>query len=219
MTDLPLILASSSPRRRELLALLDVPFEVRVSDFDEDSIPFNVESPGDWACALAKAKAEAVAQHINPACVIIGADTTVVVDRENLGKPTDKQDALRMLKSLSGRTHEVYTGICVFHKSGHGAEATCKLLFNVSHVTFDSVPDRVLIEYIESGEPMDKAGSYGIQGEALSFIPKVEGDYYNVVGLPLAAVRTLLLPHYPNVAPAPAQPDFPDPTRYVRVCA
>ena len=203
-----LVLASASPRRRELLGLLGVPFEVVGSAYDEELISPIGLPPRDYVTRLAAGKASEVARRVGPDALVLGADTTVVLDGDVLNKPTDAEDARRMLRRLSGRTHAVYTGLCLL--SGQTIRTDC----TVTEVTFDTLSDAVIDAYVAGGEPLDKAGAYGIQGEALSFIPQIHGDYFNVVGLPLALLRTVLLPHFPALAPAPPQPTFPDPTRY-----
>jgi septum formation protein len=203
-----LILASTSPRRRELLGRLGVPFETVASRYDESLVDPTAMKPSDYVMRLACGKAEEAAGRTAGDALIIGADTTVVLDGHCLNKPADADDARRMLMALSGRTHEVYTGLCLIHGS------TCITDFAVTEVTFDTIDDATLAAYVATGEPLDKAGAYGIQGKALSFIPHIKGDYFNVVGLPLEHIRRMLLPYFPNVFPAPPQPTFPDPTLY-----
>ena len=181
-----LILASTSPRRRELLALLGLPFEVVASGFDESSLSPKGLTPPDYVMTLAQGKAAEVANRAESDAIIIGADTTVVLDGAFLNKPLDDADAARMLRALSGRTHQVYTGLCLLH----GQSALTD--YAVTDVTFDTLSDAVIAAYIATGEPRDKAGAYGIQGKALSFIPQIQGDYFNVVGLPLHKLCSLL---------------------------
>ncbi len=178
-----LILASASPRRRELLALLDLPFGVITADIDETPLPN--ETPIPYTLRLAEAKARAVLQ-LCPESTVIGADTTVTIDGELLGKPRDAADATRMLQLLRNRTHQVTTGVAVLT-----ATATLTAA-ETTHVTMASVPDDAIAAYIATGEPMDKAGAYAIQGRAARWIPRIEGDYTNVVGLPLARLHALL---------------------------
>lgn len=177
------ILASASPRRRELLTQAGVCFAVDPADIDESRHPG--ETPGDYVQRLAVEKARVVAQR-HPAATVLGADTTVVLDGDTLNKPCDAADAARMLGALSGRTHQVLTGVAVV-RDGH---ETVRL--ESTDVTFRTLGEQELQAYIASGEPMDKAGAYGIQGYAARWIPRIEGDYYNVVGLPLALVVGLL---------------------------
>lgn len=198
-----LILASTSPRRRELLAHLGLPFEVIASDFDESLLSPVGLPPADYVSQLAQGKAAEVAARLAaPEAVILGADTTVVLDGDVLNKPLDPADAARMLRRLSGRTHEVYTGLCVI-RGEHIQTAHA-----VTAVTFDTLTDNTIAAYVATGEPLDKAGAYGIQGDSLGFIPQIDGDYYTVVGLPLALLRGLLLPDFPAIAPAPAPPSL-----------
>ena len=181
-----LILASTSPRRRELLALLGLPFEVVASAYDEAALSPLDLSPQEYVTTLAQGKAAEVAARCGEGKLILGADTTVVLDGAFLNKPADDADAARMLRALSGRTHQVYTGLCLIHGSDVQKD------YAVTDVTFDTLTDSVLAAYIATGEPRDKAGAYGIQGKALSFIPGVQGDYFNVVGLPLFLLCRLL---------------------------
>ncbi len=197
----PLILASTSPRRRELLALLGLPYEIIASRFDESTLSPVSLPPADYVTRLALGKAAEVAARLAaPEAVIVGADTTVVLDGDVLNKPLDPADAARMLRRLSGRTHEVYTGLCVIRGTA------IQTAHAVTAVTFDPLTDAAIAAYVATGEPLDKAGAYGIQGQGLGFIPRLDGDYYNVVGLPLALLRGLLLPDFPNIKAAPPQP-------------
>jgi septum formation protein len=179
----PLILASASPRRRELLAQAGFTFEVRAADIDESR--HAGEPPMDYVRRLALEKAQAIAAR-NPGAVVLGADTTVVLEGEVLNKPTDHADAERMLRLLSGRTHQVHTGLAVVGGSGHQSHV------ETTDVVFRAIAEDELAAYLASGDPMDKAGAYGIQGYAARWIPRIEGDYFNVVGLPLAVVVGLL---------------------------
>ena len=204
-----LVLASTSPRRRELLGLLGLPFEVVGSRFDESLLSPIGLPPANYVTRLATSKAAEVAARLaDPDAVVLGADTTVVLDGDVLNKPANADDAVRMLRRLSGRTHAVYTGLCVLR--GEAAQTA----HAVTEVTFDSLSDGTITAYVATGEPLDKAGAYGIQGAALAFIPRIQGDYFNVVGLPLTLLRGLLLPFFPDIAPAPTPPIFPDPIRY-----
>ncbi len=203
------ILASTSPRRRELLGLLGLPFEVVASRYDESIVNPSGMAPADYVTRLAQGKAAEVAGRTDGDAVVIGADTTVVLDGRFLNKPKDAADAHQMLRELSGRTHEVYTGVCLVR----GGTTTTD--YAVTAVSFDTLTDNTINAYVATGEPLDKAGAYGIQGKALSFIPSIQGDYFNVVGLPLALLRGLLLPYFPETAPAPPPLTFPDPRYYV----
>lgn len=177
-----LILASASPRRRELLAIAGLKFRVRSRPVEEIRAPD--EPPIDYVMRLARAKAEAAWERQDE--IVLGADTTVVLGDRVLEKPADAAEASEMLHALSGKTHRVITGICLKHTSGEivGAEST--------RVHFLELDAQEIADYVASGEPMDKAGAYGIQGVAARWIPRVEGCYFNVMGLPLALVATML---------------------------
>ena len=178
-----IILASASPRRRELLAQIGIPFEVLTSDADES---IGTAEPEEACRELAKRKAKAVLEHLK-ACgrgdedlLIIGADTIVVQDKEILGKPADPADAARMLRLLSGREHEVLTGVYVIDTAGGSFAFSEKTDVYVADLT-----EADIAFYLSTGEPFDKAGSYGIQGMFARYIEKIDGDYNNVVGLPV----------------------------------
>ena len=173
-----LVLASQSPRRSEILRQAGIPFTVRVADVDESVLAG--ESAADYVQRLAAAKAYAI--EATDGETVLGADTTVAIDGEILAKPADAADARRMLARLSGRRHEVLTGICL----RRGAEATCDCV--TTDVVFATLSDAEIDEYVASGEPMDKAGAYAIQGLASKFVERIEGDYFNVMGLPVALV-------------------------------
>jgi len=178
-----LVLASASPRRQELLRNAGIPFEVQPADISEDPQPG--EAAKDCAERLAREKALAVAGQRPQDCVL-GADTVVVVDGQILGKPSDAADAARMLRLLSGREHQVITGVCLV-ASGQRSVAS-----ETTSVTMSEISEKEITDYVASGEPMDKAGAYGIQGIASRWIPRIEGDYCNVVGLPVALVWRML---------------------------
>jgi septum formation protein len=178
-----LVLASASPRRRELLRGAGIPFEVQAANIAEDALPG--ESAKDCAERLAREKALVVAAQ-RPNDVVLGADTIVVVDNQILGKPSDAADAARMLRMLSARVHQVITGVCLVF----GGEA--RVASETTTVTMSEITDQEIAGYIASGEPMDKAGAYAIQGIASRWIPRIEGDYSNVVGLPVALVFGML---------------------------
>jgi septum formation protein len=184
-----IILASQSPRRRELLSNMGLDFKVFVSDTDESSVDKTVP-PGIYVQELALLKAATVAKNIGGGgdTLIISADTVVVNDGVILGKPKDRDDAYRILKGLSGRTHNVYTGVCVLRLSD--AYTVCKYV--KTDVTFKELSDEKINRYIESGEPMDKAGAYGIQGLGAMLVDHINGDYFNVVGLPISALSDIL---------------------------
>jgi septum formation protein len=192
-----LVLASASPRRRELLAQAGFTFTVHPAHIPED--PLEGEDPIAYVTRLAREKAQVVFRSLSTEdnakqesdsepseLVVLGADTTVTLDDEILGKPEDAADAARMLRRLSGRTHRVITGVAVVSAQGVevAAEATA--------VRFLTLSDQEIDAYVATGEPMDKAGAYAIQGLAARWIPRIEGCYFNVVGLPLALVAAML---------------------------
>src|ERR1700722_8310071 len=181
----PLVLASGSPRRRELLAQAGYRFEVQVSSVEESRRPD--EDAIRFATRLAREKAEDVFAHRAAGGVVWGADTVVLCDGEVMGKPADAADATRMLLRLSGRTHQVVTGVAVVWDEG-SAEVAAEL----TQVTMRTISRQGVSEYVAGGEPMDKAGAYAIQGYAGRWIPRINGCYFNVVGLPLALVTSLL---------------------------
>ena len=171
-----LVLASKSPRRSEILKNAGIDFTVRVADADE-TIPDGTK-PEDAVVFLAARKAMAVERKDDE--VVLGADTVVVLDDKILGKPKDKDDAFNMIKMLSGRVHSVFTGVCAI---GDGISLT---FAEETKVEFYSLTDDEINEYLDTDEPYDKAGAYGIQGYASKFIRGIEGDYFNVVGLPIS---------------------------------
>ena len=184
-----LILASQSPRRRELLGLFRIPFTVRVADIDETmdlSLP-----PYDEVARVSRLKALAVPRE--PEDVVIAADTVVVCDGKVLGKPKDEAEALEMLTLLSGRDHQVMTGLTVLRG---GEEKTCT---EVTDIRFRPLTQKEILAYIRTGEPMDKAGAYGIQGGAALFAQGIHGDYFNVVGLPVCRLGQLLRQLAPEI--------------------
>ena len=172
-----IILASASPRRKEILELADLKFDVMPSDAQEITTK---TAPNEVVMELASLKAKDIYKKSEKQSMIVGADTVVAYQGQILGKPTDEADAKRMLTMLSGQTHEVYTGVCVIE------DGKTKTFYEETKVTFYEISDEQVDHYIKTGEPMDKAGSYGIQGKAAVFIKGIEGDYYNVVGFPIA---------------------------------
>ena len=172
-----IILASASPRRKEILELADLKFDVMPIDAQEITTK---TAPNEVVMELASIKAKDIYKKSEKQSMIVGADTVVAYQGQILGKPTDKADAKRMLTMLSGQTHEVYTGVCVIE------DGKTKTFYEETKVTFYEISDEQINHYIKTGEPMDKAGSYGIQGKAAVFIKGIEGDYYNVVGFPIA---------------------------------
>jgi septum formation protein len=166
-----------------LLRCAGISFEVQAANIAEDPLPG--ESAKECAERLAREKALAVAR-LRPNDVVLGADTIVVVDDRILGKPRDVADAARMLRLLSGREHQVITGVCLV------VRGQCSVASETTTVTMSAISEREIADYVASGEPMDKAGAYAIQGIASRWIPRVEGDYSNVVGLPVALVWRML---------------------------
>jgi len=182
MTERPrVILASQSPRRRDLLSLIRVPHDVRPADIDETFFPG--EKPREHAIRLARGKAEAI---IAPDAVVIGSDTIVVVDGDVLGKPRNAADATAMLRRLSGRSHDVITAVAIAWRGRTESDA------EEVGVTFHPLSDAQIAQYIATGEPMDKAGAYGIQGYGATIVRSVDGDYFAVMGLPLQLLVRLL---------------------------
>lgn len=178
-----IILASGSPRRKELLTLAGIEFTVKTADTDE-SVPTSF-SPEQTVKTLAQRKAKAVAE-LNSDSIVIGADTVVAVDGKILGKPKDSEEAFSMLSSLSGRSHFVYTGVCIID----GEKEIC--FCEKTEVTFYELTDDEINAYILTGDCYDKAGGYGIQSKGCTLVRKLNGDYFNVVGLPIAeTVRQL----------------------------
>lgn len=174
-----IILASASPRRKELLSTAGLEFTVRVADVEE-VIDENA-TPDEVVMSLALQKAQAVAQ-ADPTATVIGADTVVVLDGEILGKPVNEQNAIEMLTALSGRSHTVYTGVAIIN--GEKIKNFCE----ATQVEFFPLTEDEIRSYVATGEPMDKAGAYGIQGKGCVLVRKIDGDYFNVVGLPVSRV-------------------------------
>ena len=177
-----MILASQSPRRRVLLGLLRLPFTVCSADIDESMDPG--KPVAEEVARVSREKALAVPRQAED--VVIAADTVVVIDGQVLGKPRDKADAERMLAMLSGREHQVMTGLTVLR--GQWAESVTE----ISQVRFKELTNREIREYIATGEPMDKAGSYGIQGYGALFVEHIDGDYFNIMGLPVCRLGKIL---------------------------
>lgn len=178
-----LILASRSPRRCELLSRLGLSFDTDTPDVDE-----SCDLPAQEAVQQLSLRKASAAASLHPGCWIIGADTLVALGEQSLGKPKNEDDAIRMLKLLSGRTHQVYTGVSVISPSGEVLTG-----FDRTDVTFDLLTDCEIISYVRSGEPMDKAGAYALQGRAGSWITHLNGSDTSVIGLPLYLVRRLLI--------------------------
>jgi septum formation protein len=183
MSGVRVVLASSSPRRRELLSMIGIPHDVLPAGIDERYLP--EEDPPAHAERLAREKAAAVASRVAGA-LVIAADTIVVVDGDVLGKPRDREEAAAMLRRLSGRSHTVHTAVAISYgtREASGVESPC--------VTFRALDDVQIAAYIDTGEPMDKAGAYGIQGFGATLVTRIEGDYFAVMGLPLQRTVALI---------------------------
>ncbi len=192
-----ILLASKSPRRQELLKNINLDFDVAVSNFDEKSVSQKDRQPGNYAGELALRKAETVADAIKAEkgieYLVIGADTIVVLNGEVLGQPADAADARRMLKMLSGTANQVITGVAVI--SLKDGQKTVHKAFESTLVYFKHLADGEIERYIATGEPLDKAGAYGIQGIASLFVEEIEGCYFNVVGLPIMRLSKLFKLH------------------------
>jgi septum formation protein len=187
-----LVLASASPRRQELLRNAGIPFVVQPTNIPE--VPEAGEAPRAFAERMARQKALTVFRQ-RPHNLVLGADTIVVVDEEILGKPRDNADAARMLRLLSGRRHEVTTGVCLVGRGAGSAISFEDVRSETTTVTMDALGDEDIRTYISTGEPMDKAGAYAIQGGASRWVSRIEGDYFNVVGLPVSLVYKMLREH------------------------
>lgn len=174
-----LVLASSSPRRRQLLEMLGIPIQVVPPNIPEVRRP--VETPIDYVERLAREKARSV-----PGSLVLGADTTVIVRDQVLEKPADSNEALAMLQKLQGRTHQVVTSVALL------ADGSLHQATDITNVTFRRVDDAMLEAYVATGEPMDKAGAYGIQGYGAALVERIDGDFFSVMGLPLRLVLSLL---------------------------
>ena len=183
-----IILASGSPRRREILKNIGLDFETFVSNADESAVSPDGIPVGVYVQELAMLKAASSAGESEDDAIFIGADTVVSLDGKILTKPSDDSEAFEMLKMLSGKAHEVYTGICVLNKSD--MKSVCRS--ECTRVVFSTLSDEMINAYIKTGEPSDKAGAYGIQGKGALLIEKIEGDYFNVVGLPIKLLSEIL---------------------------
>jgi septum formation protein len=179
-----IVLASQSPRRAELLRNAGFAFRVQPAHIPEEKLAS--EAPAEYVQRLARDKARKVHAQLDGNEIVLGADTTVVIDGGVLEKPADDDDARRMLRALSGRTHEVLTGVCIIGKDFEDVQV------ETTEVRFAKLSDEEIEEYVASGEPMDKAGAYGIQGMASRFSERIEGDYFNIVGLPIPRVYRML---------------------------
>jgi len=193
-----LILASASPRRRELLDQIGVGYRVVISEIDESVLAG--EKPGDYVCRVAREKVLDVMQREGSVAPVLGADTAVVVKGRILGKPADRAQAIDMLETLSGRTHEVWSAVALVLPTGRILEQ-----LDVTRVTFSELPRAWIEAYCDSGDPMDKAGAYGVQGMAAQKISRLEGSYSGVMGLPLHETSEILseaglLNHFESVS-------------------
>ncbi|MBP1910742.1 Maf-like protein [Thermococcus stetteri] len=177
-----LVLASASPRRREILSRFIREFQIIPSRADESC---SLTDPAEHALELARRKAREVYERLNGAATVIGADTVVSIDGKILGKPGSEEEAYQMLKALSGRVHLVTTGYCIIHRGEEHCAAVA------TEVKFRELDDDLIWAYIKTGEPMDKAGAYGIQGRGGLFVEWIRGDYYNVVGFPIEIIWKL----------------------------
>ncbi len=190
MEGVKIYLASASPRRRELMERAGFDFEVRASGADEST---SVTEPAGMVEELSRIKAGAVARELIAegagagSCVVVGADTVVSIDGQILGKPKDEADASRMLREISGRTHEVFTGVTLIAVRD-GEEVLRDTFHEVTKVNVAGMSDEEIEAYVATGDPMDKAGAYGVQSGASVYVSSIEGDYYNVVGLPMCSL-------------------------------
>lgn len=190
---MPLVLASASPRRTELLRAAGIPFTVKAANVHEERIAG--ESPNEYAERLARDKARAIWKRTQSRSklFVLGADTIVLVDTQVLEKPTSEADAIRMLRRLSGQVHCVITSVCLIGPRGNGKFEDVRS--EITRVCFQKLTEDEIREYVATGEPMDKAGGYAIQGIAGRWIPRIEGCYFNVVGLPVSLVYRMLQEH------------------------
>ena len=178
-----LVLASGSPRRAEILERAGWPHEIIVAGIDETVLPN--EEPAAYVQRLARSKAEAVANRLEEG-LVLGADTTVVIANQILGQPVDEADARRMLRLLNAKWHDVLTGVAVVRVGGE-----TRVAYQATRVRFAEISEQEIDWYIATGEPFGKAGAYGIQGKASVFIEEIEGDYFNIMGLPIRLVYQL----------------------------
>lgn len=190
---MPLVLASASPRRQELLRSAGIPFTVKAANVPEQRLP--AERPNEYAERLARDKARAVWKNTQNRSnlFVLGADTIVVVDNHVLEKPASEAEAVRMLRQLSGKVHCVITSVCLIGPRGSGKFEDVRS--EITRVCFQTVSEAEIRDYVATGEPMDKAGAYAIQGFAGRWIPRIEGCYFNVVGLPISLVYRMLEEH------------------------
>ena len=178
------ILASGSPRRKELLELIGVDFKIITSNKEEIITSSN---PEEVVKELSKMKAEDVAEQVLGPALILGADTVVAYNGEILGKPKDREDAIRMITSFAGKEHYVYTGVCIIKKEADGSVKNISFAEGTKVAVYPMTKEEIE-RYVDSGEPMDKAGAYAIQGLFAPYIKEIAGDYYNIVGFPIAGI-------------------------------
>ena len=181
------VLASASPRRRELLTQIGIPFRICVSKKEEES---SQKKPGDIVKELSYTKAKDVFDQGNQDAVVIGADTIVVYDEQVLGKPKDEEDAYKMIKMLQGKTHQVYTGVSVIWRQDNSIQVSS--FYAVTDVELYGMSEEEIRAYIATNEPYDKAGGYAIQGYFARYVKQIQGDYNNVVGLPVGELYQIL---------------------------
>ena len=181
------VLASASPRRRELLTQIGIPFRICLSKKEEES---SQKKPGDIVKELSYTKAKDVFDQGNQDAVVIGADTIVVYDEQVLGKPKDEEDAYKMIKMLQGKTHQVYTGVSVIWRQDNSIQVSS--FYAVTDVELYGMSEEEIRAYIATNEPYDKAGGYAIQGYFARYVKKIQGDYNNVVGLPVGELYQIL---------------------------
>ncbi len=184
----PIILASGSPRRKEILSQVGFEFTIEPSLKEEIS---TLDLPSDFVMQLSRVKAEDIASQKDGPVIVIGADTVVAVEQSILGKPKDEEHAAMMLRTIAGRDHEVYTGVTVIVKEADGT-SRYETFYEKAKVSIASMSEKEINSYIESKEPMDKAGAYAIQGRFACFVNRIEGDYYTIVGLPIAHLYKVL---------------------------
>jgi len=190
-----LILASGSPRRRDILNEMGYTFDVKTADFDESTVSLEKPAQAVQALALGKATAAAEATSVGEPTVFLGSDTVVALNDVVMGKPADEEDAKAMLRSLSGKTHVVYTGVALVEKNERDEIVSNETFVEATEVTFFDLSDEEIDWYVGTGEPMDKAGAYGIQGLGRVLVEGIRGDYETVVGLPAARVYRALREH------------------------
>ena len=197
MKDFDVILASKSPRRKEILENIGIKFDIKVADIDETFLPDLTVEENIERVAFLKATAIAENLSVTKDTYVIGVDTIVVLDNTVMGKPTDEEDAFEMLKALSGKTHKVISGISVIKKEKDAI--TLKADHDTTLVTMKDIDDETIKRYIQTKEPMDKAGSYAVQGIGSLLIKEIQGNYFNVVGLPVSKFYDIMSDYGVNI--------------------